>query len=111
MNIYKANGHSADSIAQMLEAWYDANRLTDDSKSHFYCGIARDPEERISDHEREDHDGKEIELAIAYECDSKEIAGEVESLMRNRQFDIGGTRREANGAVEETKYVYLYRKP
>ena len=111
MNIYKANGHSADSVAGMLEAWYNAHRSTDDSKDRFYCGMARDPEERISDHEREDHAGRDIQLAVAYECDSMEIAGEVETLMRQRQFDIGMTCREANGAAEDSKYVYLYRKP
>lgn len=111
MYIYQANGLSAGSVSDMLEAWYNAHRLTDDSKSRFYCGIARDPEERISDHEREDHDGKVIQLAVAYECDNMEIAGEVETLMRQKQFDIGGACREANGAAEDSKYVYLYRKP
>ena len=111
MNIYKANGQSAGSVVQMLEAWYNAHRSTDDSRSRFYCGIAEDPEKRISDHEREDHGGREIELAVAYECDSMEIAGEVEALMKQKQFEIGKPRHEANGAIEDTKYVYLYRMP
>lgn len=111
MNIYKANGQSAGGVVQMLEAWYESNRLTDDSKSRFYCGIASDPDERISDHEREDHDGREIQLAVAYECDSMEIAGEVEAMMKQKQFEIGEPRHEANGATKTTKYVYLYRMP
>lgn len=82
---------NAGSFADTLEAWYNAHRSTDDVKR--------------------DHAGREIQLAVAYECDSMEIAGEVETLMRQRRFDIGRTRCEANGAVEETKYVYLYRKP
>jgi len=40
-----------------------------------------------------------------------EIAGEVEALMKQKQFEIGKPRHEANGAIEDTKYVYLYRMP
>lgn len=82
---------NAVNIADTLESLYNVHRSTNEAKR--------------------DHGGREIELAVAYECDSMEIAGEVEALMKQKQFEIGKPRHEANGAIEDTKYVYLYRMP
>lgn len=49
MNIYQTNGHSAGSIADTLESLYNAHGSTNDAKR--------------------DHDGREIQLAVAYESD------------------------------------------
>lgn len=83
MIIVEANGMNARCISDQLFMWYNMNRQINDSRDDFYCGIAQNPEERISDHEREDHDGREITIAVAYKCDSMEIAAEVESIMHN----------------------------
>lgn len=112
MEIYDAHNMSAGSIESILLGWYNSNRVADDARNDFYCGIAENPEERIAVHEREDHNGQTIEKSVAYKCDSMEIAASIESDMHNiHNFDIGRPRHVANGATERSVYVYLYRKP
>lgn len=112
MEIYDANGFTAGSVEQILLAWYETNRETDDAHDNFYCGIAENPEERIADHEREDHNGQQIEKSVAYKCDNMGIAADVESHMHDiYNFDYGDPPHDANGATEESVFVYLYRKP
>ena len=112
MEIHEANGLSAGTIVQILLAWYETNRETDDARNRFYCGIAENPDERITDHEREDHNGQRIKKSVAYKCDSIDIAAAVESNMHNiHKFDIGKPRHDANGATPNSVFVYLYRKP
>lgn len=112
MEIYDAKGLTAGSIEEMLLLWYDHNRETDDARDRFYCGIAKDPEKRLTDHESKDHNGQKIEKSVAYKCDRMDIASTVESHMHNvYKFDYGEPPHEANGATEESVFVYLYRKP
>ena len=112
MKIFNGKSLTAKVIAEILLAWYDAHRQVDDSHNDFYCGIAEDPEDRISEHETKDHGGREITISVAYECDSMEVAAEVEEIMhRTNGFDWGKTEQVANGATERSRFVYLYRKP
>lgn len=112
MVIFDAHNMNAKSIESILHVWYETNRETDDAKNDFYCGIAEDPEARITDHERDDHNGQSITKSVAYKCDSMEIAASVESDMHNiHRFDYGDPIYDANGATERSVYVYLYRKP
>lgn len=112
MDIFNGRSLTARAIAYILFAWYRSHRQVDDSHNAFYCGIAENPEDRISDHETQDHGGREITISVAYECDSMEIAAEVEEIMhRIYGFDWGKTEQVANGATEKSKFVYLYRKP
>ncbi len=112
MEIRDANGLTAGCIEGILLAWYDTNRETDDSRDRFYCGVAENPEERIKDHGRENHNGQSIERSVAYKCDCMDIAATVESHMHDFYgFDYGKPPHKANGATEKSVYVYLYRKP
>lgn len=112
MEIYNGKSFTAKAIVDILLAWYDAHRQVNDSHNAFYCGIAENPEERISDHETQDHGDCDITISVAYECDSMEVAAEVEEIMhRIYSFDWGETEQVANGATERSKYVYLYKKP
>ncbi len=102
---------SATSIVAFLKAWYEANRTASDKKPDFYCGITKDPDTRKTQHESQDHGDKIIEKIVAIECKDVETAINVETNMGQQGFDIGDPRHEGNGAVDDSKYVYLYRKP
>lgn len=101
----------ANTIAELMRFWYVSNRETDDNRNQFYCGITNDPETRKDTHEREDHDGREIVKMLVYECENVDIAIDTESIMGEKGFDIGTPRYPGNGADDDSKYVYLYRKP
>lgn len=111
MTIRNGKDMDAKTIARMMRIWYLSKMKIGDRKSRFYCGITNDPQTRMSTHEREDHEGREIEKVVVYECDSVNIAIEVETKMSQQGFDIGDPCHDGNGAVEDSKYVYLYRKP
>lgn len=113
MSMTRRNGKNIDAktIAELMCVWYANNRDTDDNRKKFYCGITNDPETRKDTHKREDHGGREIEKMLVYECDNVDIATETESIMGEKGFDIGNPRYPGNGAADDSKYVYLYRKP
>lgn len=69
-----------------MRIWYVSNRETNDNRIKFYCGITNDPETRKDTHEREDHDGREVEKMLVYECDSVEIATDTESIMGKKDL-------------------------
>ena len=45
--------------------------------------MAENPEERIKNHECENHNGQSIERSVAYKCDNMDIAATVESHMHD----------------------------
>lgn len=111
MTIRNGRNIDAKTIAEFMRLWYISNRETNDNRKIFYCGITNDPETRKGTHEREDHDGEEIEKMLVYECDNVDVAADTESIMEREGFDIGKPRHPGNGADVDSKYVYLYRKP
>lgn len=111
MTIRNGRNIDAKTIVEFMRLWYISNREANDNRNKFYCGITNDPETRKDTHEREDHDGKEIEKMLVYECDNVDVATDTESIMGRNGFDIGNPRYPGNGAADDSKYVYLYRKP
>ncbi len=111
MIIRNGKDKSAKELVRLFRVWYLTNCKQGDKRSGFYCGITNDPETRKTTHEREDHGGKEIEMIVVYECDSVNIATEAENLMDAEGFDIGRPPHPGNGAVADSRFVYLYRKP
>jgi len=102
---------SVDSIVDTLIDWYNAKKNFFDEESDFYCGITNDPDERKTQHESQDHGGRIITKMLAVKCKDKDTAAEVETKMDGEDFDIGNPPHEANGAKEDSKWVYLYKKP
>lgn len=80
----------------------------DTTPSHYYCGITNDPDVRKKDHEAKL--GKTIDYLCVCQCDSAEIAGEVEELMAKKGFDIGDVDFGGNGGTDDSVYVYLFKK-
>lgn len=111
MTIRDGKNMNAKTIAELMRFWYEGNRETNDNRKKFYCGIAKDPENRKETHESEDHGGNEIEKMLVYECDNVDIATDTESIMGEEGLDIGNPRYPGNGADDDSKFVYLYRKP
>ena len=102
---------SEDSIVKELKKWYDENKTYSDKPSSYYCGIAKDPDERKGQHESKDHDGKQIKKMIAIKCRDLQTSGNVEGMMGSAGFDIGNSNHWANGGTEDSTWVYLYKKP
>ena len=102
---------SSNNIVDHFKTLYIAYQNPGDEHSSFYCGITNDMVIRKQKHESEDYSGKEIETVFRIKCKSREMAAEVEKLMSEDGFDTGNTDTEANGAVPDTDFVYMYRKP
>ena len=77
MTIRNGRNIDAKTIAEFMRLWYISNRETNDNRKIFYCGITNDPETRKGTHEREDHDGEEIEKMLVYECDNVDVAADI----------------------------------
>lgn len=83
-------------------------------EAHFadcYVGITNDMDANYSRHKNDEFKGKDFDYICIYECDTAEIAAEVEKLMQKGGFDIGDTTKKGNGGVEDSKYVYMFLKP
>lgn len=84
----------------------------DEKYEDFYCGITNDVVTRKASHESQDYNGKKIEYMIAFKCDSKKTAAEVEEFL-NTIWSVsrGKTSNFANGAAPDSDFVYFYRIP
>lgn len=108
--IYKTTA-TKDSIKRELIEWFRNNKAASETRSNYYCGITKDPDDRKTQHESKDHDGKEIKKMIAVKCKDLQTSGDVEEKMGEEKFDIGNPSHLANGAEEDSVWVYLYKKP
>lgn len=110
--VVSMKGRTADEIVFYLHQWFICNSITSEQIPNlYYCGITNDVDSRIATHKCEDHNGKDIKTLVAIECDSQEIAAEVEDRMGNLGFDIGNPPHKGNGAASDSRFVYLYKKP
>ena len=65
---------------------------------------------RKEDHERDDYSGKVIDVVFTLQCKEMKTAADVEMIMRFRfGFCIGETETYANGAADDSDFVYIYR--
>lgn len=110
--VVSMKGRIADEIVFYLRQWFICNAIASEQIPNlYYCGITNDVDSRIASHKNEDYNGKEIKTLIAIECDSQEIAAEVEDRMGSMGFDIGNPPHKGNGAASDSRFVYLYKKP
>lgn len=104
--------YTADEIARALYYVFDNIKQDGDNTSDFYCGITNDIVKRKEGHERDDYNGKAIDFVLTLQCKDMKTAADVELIMHTRYgFCIGDTETYANGAAEDSDFVYIYRIP
>ena len=109
---YDFKKYTADEIARALCYVFDNIKQEYDKTSDFYCGITNDIVKRKEDHERDDYGGKSIDIVVTLQCKNMKTAADVEWVMHHRYgFFIGVTDTYANGAAEDSDFVYIYRIP
>lgn len=102
---------TSEEVVDHFKMLYNMNRCNGDTHSAFYSGITNDMVKRKQKHESEDYGGSKIASVFLVKCKNPEMAAKVEKLMKEEEFDTGGTDTEANGAAPDTDFVYMYRKP
>lgn len=109
---YDLKKYTADEIARALCYVFDNIKQEYDKTSDFYCGITNDIVKRKEDHERDDYGDTAIDMVVTLQCKNMKTAADVERIMHHRYgFFIGGTDTYANGAAEDSDFVYIYRIP
>lgn len=109
---FDSKEYTADEIARALYHVYEKIKQDGDKTSDFYCGITNDIVKRKEDHERDDYNGKAIDFVLTLQCKDMKTAADVEMIMRFRfGFCIGETETYANGAADDSDFVYIYRIP
>lgn len=103
---------TSDEIARALCYAFENIKQEEDKTSDFYCGITNDIVKRKEDHERDDYGSKAIDIVITLQCKNMKTAADVEWIMHKRfGFSMGDTETYANGAAEDSDFVYIYRIP
>lgn len=80
-----------------------------DLKKSFYCGITNDVDIRMEQH-RTSNFSIVDEHVCAYVCANVEVAKQVERLLGEAGYDIGGQNAAGNGAAESSCIVYFLKK-
>lgn len=80
-----------------------------DLKKSFYCGITNDVDIRMEQHRTSDFSIVD-ERVGAYVCANVEVAKQVEGLLGDAGYDIGGPNAAGNGAAETSRVVYFLKK-
>lgn len=80
-----------------------------DLKKSFYCGITNDVDVRMEQHRTSDFSIAE-EHVCAYVCANVGVAKQVEGLLGEAGYDIGGQNAAGNGAAETSCIVYFLKK-
>lgn len=100
---------SKNEIVELIEQ----NMLIDfeygDLKKSFYCGITNDVDIRMEQH-RTSNFSIADERVCAYVCANVEVAKQVERLLGEAGYDIGGQNAAGNGAAETSCIVYFLKK-
>lgn len=80
-----------------------------DLKKSCYCGITNDIDIRMEQHRTSDFSIVD-ERVCAYVCANVEVAKQVEGLLGEHGYDIGGQSAAGNGAVDSSCIVYFLKK-
>lgn len=80
-----------------------------DLKKSYYCGITNDVDIRMEQHRTSDFSIVD-ERVCAYVCANVEVAKQVEGLLGEHGYDIGGLDAAGNGAAETSCIVYFLKK-
>lgn len=99
---------SIEGIVSLLEQ-YKKIYFSSSPKSDIYCGITNDLDIRTRDHIRKGEISPDSHV-YAINCANNKIASKVELEMSIRDYDIGKTKTEGNGAKDNSTIVYIVKK-
>ena len=100
---------SKNEIVVLIEQNKLINFKSGDLKKSFYCGITNDVDIRMEQH-RTSNFSIADERVCAYVCANVEVAKQVERLLGEAGYDIGGQNAAGNGATESSCIVYFLKK-
>lgn len=100
---------SVDKIVKLIKQ----NMLIDfkygDLEKAYYCGITNDVDTRMEQHRADDFSIVD-ERVCAYVCANVDVAKQVEGLLGEAGYDIGGSNAAGNGAIESSIIAYFLKK-
>ena len=96
-------------IVELIEQNMLIDFKSGDLKKSFYCGITNDVDIRMEQH-RTSNFSIADERVCAYVCANVEVAKQVERLLGEAGYDIGGQNAAGNGATESSCIVYFLKK-
>lgn len=96
-------------IVELIEQNMLIDFKSGDLKKSFYCGITNDVDIRMEQH-RTSNFSIADERVCAYVCANVEVAKQVEKLLGEARYDIGGQNAAGNGAAETSCIVYFLKK-
>lgn len=100
---------SKNEIVELIEQNMLIDFESGDFKKSFYCGITNDVDIRMEQH-RTSNFSIADERVCAYVCANVEVAKQVERLLGEAGYDIGGQNAAGNGAAETSCIVYFLKK-
>lgn len=100
---------SKNEIVELIEQNMLIDFKSGDLKKSFYCGITNDVDIRLEQH-RTSNFSIVDERVCAYVCANVEVAKQVERLLGEAGYDIGGQNAAGNGAAESSCIVYFLKK-
>lgn len=100
---------SKNEIVELIEQNMLIDFESGDLKKSFYCGITNDVDIRMEQH-RTSNFSIADERVCAYVCANVEVAKQVERLLGEAGYDIGGQNAAGNGAAETSCIVYFLKK-
>ena len=100
---------SKNEIVVLIEQNKLINFKSGDLKKSFYCGITNDVDIHMEQH-RTSNFSIADERVCAYVCANVEVAKQVERLLGEAGYDIGGQNAAGNGAAESSCIVYFLKK-
>lgn len=96
-------------IVELIEQNMLIDFKSGDLKKSFYCGITNDVDIRMEQH-RTSNFSIADERVCAYVCANVEVAKQVEKMLGEAGYDIGGQNAAGNGAAETSCIVYFLKK-
>lgn len=96
-------------IVELIEQNMLIDFKSGDLKKSFYCGITNDVDIRMEQH-RTSNFSIADERVCAYVCANVEVAKQVEKLLGEAGYDIGGQNAAGNGAAETSCIVSFLKK-
>lgn len=103
--VFDESGNSPNSIINHLSV-YGSMLLLNKRISKFsdiYCGITNSLDATLTRH-------KIQKYLCVIDCGSMEKAAYIETVMGDLGYDIGNPPHDANGAANDSRYVYLFVK-
>ena len=100
---------SKNEIVELIEQNMLIDFKSGDLKKSFYCGITNDVDIRMEQH-RTSNFSIVDERVCAYVCANVEVAKQVERLLGEAGYDIGGQNAAGNGAAESSCIVFFLKK-